>query len=101
SRHRRSLGRRITPMARRPLEDVVIRDDLRPGDLGRVITQHARVYAREFGFDHTFEGYVAATLGEFGLQARPDRDRLWLADDSGDLLGSVGIVGRNTGAAQL
>ena len=59
---------------------MVISHDLRPGDLGRVTELHGQVYAREYGFDHTFEAYVASTLAEFGLGLRPGRDRLWLAD---------------------
>lgn len=82
-------------------DPVVIRDDLRPGDLGRVIEQHGEVYADEYGFGPTFEAYVAATLAEFALQRRPDLDRLWLAEREGRLVGSVGIIARDGGAAQL
>lgn len=67
---------------------IVIRHDLLPGDLGRVTELHGEVYAREYGFDHTFETYVASTLAEFGLGLRPGRDRLWLAERQGRLVGS-------------
>lgn len=82
-------------------QPVTIRHDLRPGDLGRVTAQHGVLYAAEYSFDHTFEAYVAETLGEFGRTARPGRDRLWLAERDGRLAGSIGIVGREGGAAQL
>src|SRR5690606_34333574 len=75
-------------------QEVMIRHDLRPGDLGRVVLQHGELYAREYGFDHRFEAYVAETLAEFALGFRPDRDRLWLAELDGELVGSVGILGR-------
>lgn len=80
---------------------IVIRHDLRPSDLGRVTELHGEVYAEEYGFDHTFEAYVASTLAEFGLGLRPGRDRLWLAEWQGRLVGSAGIIGRDDGAAQL
>jgi GNAT superfamily N-acetyltransferase len=80
---------------------VTIRHDLRPGDMGRVITQHAEIYANEYGFDHGFEAYAAETFAEFGRQIRPDRDRLWLAERDGQLVGSIGILGREDGVAQL
>lgn len=83
------------------IEGIVIRHDLRPGDLGRVTKEHGELYAREYGFDHTFEAYVAATLAEFAQRLRPDRDRLWLAERQGRLVGSIGVVGREGGAAQL
>ncbi len=82
-------------------EAITIRHDLRPGDLGRVAELHGVLYAEEYGFDHRFEAYVAETLGEFGLALRPDHDRLWLAELDGRLVGSIGIVGREEGAAQL
>jgi N-acetylglutamate synthase-like GNAT family acetyltransferase len=80
---------------------VTIRHDLRPGDMGRVIAMHGVLYAQEYGFDHGFEAYVAETVAEFGRLARPGLDRLWLAEREGQLVGSVAIVGREDGAAQL
>ncbi|MCM8749797.1 GNAT family N-acetyltransferase [Thermomicrobiaceae bacterium CFH 74404] len=81
--------------------EITVRHDLRPGDLGRVTEMHGLVYAREYAFDHTFEAYVAATLGEFGQQYRPGRDRLWLAEQGDRLVGSIAIVGRSEDTAQL
>ena len=56
-------------------QHVMLRHDLRPGDLGRVIEQHGVLYAAEFGFDHTFEAYAAETLGDFGRTARPKNNQ--------------------------
>src|SRR6266511_3167156 len=88
-------------MASGNYQHVTIRDDLRPGDLGRVTALHGVLYADEYGFDHTFEAYVAESLAEYGRAARPERSRLWLAELDGRLVGSIGIVGREGGAAQL
>ncbi|MHB8576080.1 MAG: GNAT family N-acetyltransferase, partial [Dehalococcoidia bacterium] len=54
-----------------------------------------------FGFDCTFEAYVAETLGQFGMAEQPARNRLWIAEDRGRVVGSIGIIGREGGAAQL
>jgi GNAT superfamily N-acetyltransferase len=78
-----------------------IRTDFRPGDIGRVVELHGELYAREYGLDHTFEGYVAAGLGEFAKSFDGGRDRLWLAEEGGRLVGSVAIAGHQDGAAQL
>jgi GNAT superfamily N-acetyltransferase len=78
-----------------------IRTDIRPGDIGRVVEMHGELYAREYGLDHTFEGYVAAGLGEFAVGFDGGRDRLWLAEEGGRLVGSVAIAGRDGGTAQL
>jgi N-acetylglutamate synthase-like GNAT family acetyltransferase len=81
--------------------EITVRHSLRPGDLGRVTALHGELYAAEYGFDRRFEAYVAETLGEFGRLMRLGRDRLWLAERDGRLIGSIGIVGREEGAAQL
>jgi GNAT superfamily N-acetyltransferase len=81
--------------------DITIRHDLRPGDMGRVIAQHGELYAKEYGFDHGFEAYVAETVAEFGKLARPGLDRLWVAERAGQHLGSIAIIGREDGLAQL
>lgn len=80
---------------------VTIRHDLRPGDIGSVTMHHGVLCAVEYGFDHTFEAYVAESLSEFGKAAPSDRDRLWIAETEGRFVGSIGIVGRESGAAQL
>jgi GNAT superfamily N-acetyltransferase len=88
-------------MASEASSGVLIRHDLRPGDMGRVIALHGMLYAEEYGFDHGFEAYVAETVAEFGRLARPGLDRLWAAERAGQLVGSIAIVGREDGAAQL
>jgi GNAT superfamily N-acetyltransferase len=77
-----------------------LRYDLRPGDLGAVVCLHGTVYAREYGFDTTFEAYVAGPLAEFVL-TRSDRDRLWIAERGGRLAGCVGVAGTSPQEAQL
>jgi len=82
-------------------EEITLRHGLRPGDMGRVIALHGELYAQEYGFDHGFEAYVAETVAEFGKLARPDLDRLWLAERAGQLVGCIAIIGREDGLAQL
>ena len=88
-------------MMREAQPGLMVRHELRPGDLGRATALHGVLYAEEYGFDHRFEAYVAETLGQFGRTARPGLDRLWLAELDGRLVGPIGIVGRVDGAAQL
>lgn len=77
---------------RMPPMDVAIRYELRPGDIGNVVLQHGVLYAREHGFDPTFEAYVAGPIAEFVLH--PDRRaRLWIAEAGGQFCGCIAIVG--------
>jgi DNA-binding MarR family transcriptional regulator/GNAT superfamily N-acetyltransferase len=64
----------------------------RPGDIGWVISRHGALYAEEYGWDETFEGFVAEIAGAFvkGYDAR--RERCWIAEREGDIVGSVFLV---------
>lgn len=79
---------------------VTLRHDLRPGDLGAIVGLHGTVYAREHGFDPTFEAYVAGPLAEF-VRARGERDRFWIAERAGRLSGCIAIVAASAVEAQL
>jgi GNAT superfamily N-acetyltransferase len=80
--------------------DIAIRHALRPGDVGAVVGLHGVVYAHERGFDATFEAYVASPLAAFVLRASP-RERLWLAERDGALVGCIAIVAERERVAQL
>ena len=77
-----------------------LRNELRPGDLGRIVSLHGELYAREYGFDVTFEAYVAGPLAEFALSKSP-RSEIWVAEHDGGIVGCVAIVAASTRAAQL
>ncbi|MCI0641547.1 MAG: GNAT family N-acetyltransferase [Gemmataceae bacterium] len=93
--------------ANNKLAKVSVRSYLRPGDIGAVATLHGLVYAREYGFDATFEAYVAAALAEFVLlqfeptEHTPPRQCIWIAEHSGRVVGSIAIVAASEDAAQL
>lgn len=78
----------------------VVRMGLQPGDLGAVVRMHGLIYAREHGFDETFEAYVAAPLAEFSM-ARRGRERIWIAERGTEIVGSVAIVESGERASQL
>jgi GNAT superfamily N-acetyltransferase len=78
-----------------------IRHDLKPGDLGYLVYLHGILYAKEYGYDQTFEAYVARGLAEFIQSFSPDEDRIWLAETEGRIIGSIAIVGHSREAAQL
>lgn len=83
------------------IEDIAIRHDLKPGDLGRVVYLHGLIYGHEHGYNHIFEAYVADSLAEFGKQYDPHRDRLWIAERDGDVVGTIGLLARDGNCSQL
>ena len=44
-----------------------VRNELRAGDIGFITYLHGILYAREQGWDSTFEAYVAGALSEFAM----------------------------------
>jgi ribosomal protein S18 acetylase RimI-like enzyme len=78
----------------------MLRDDLRPGDLGRLVWLHGTVYAQEYGFDLTFEAYVAGPLAKF-VRQHSARDRLWIAQRGARIVGCIAVVGISATEAQL
>lgn len=81
-------------------EELRLRSDLRPGDLGHLVLLHGEIYAREYGFDPSFEAYVAESLARFALNRDP-RARLWIAERGSELAGCIGIVDAGEDVAQL
>jgi GNAT superfamily N-acetyltransferase len=78
-----------------------VRHRTEPGDIGFLIHLHGVLYAKECGYDRTFEAYVAAGLAEFVRSFRRDRDRIWLAEADGRIIGSIAIAARTNASAQL
>jgi GNAT superfamily N-acetyltransferase len=78
-----------------------LRHHIRPGDIGYLIHLHGAIYAAEYGYDQTFEAYVADGLARFIRSFNPDRDRIWLAEIDCQIIGSIAIVGHSKSKAQL
>ena len=81
-------------------EPFVIRSH-RPGDIGWVIHRHGFLYAKEYGFDESFEALVAKVAGAFLENHDPKTEHCWIAERSGEILGSVFLVKKDNETAQL
>ena len=78
------------------------RYELEPGDLGSIIRLHGTLYAQEYKLDQTFEGYVAAGMGEFAKQFDPAKDFVCVVEDDNEkIVGSIFIMGLPDKTAQL
>jgi DNA-binding MarR family transcriptional regulator/N-acetylglutamate synthase-like GNAT family acetyltransferase len=72
-----------------------------PGDLGWIVSRHGALYAREYGWDVTFEGMVADIAARLLENFNPTSDRCWLAERNGERLGSIALVRENATTARL
>ncbi len=83
-----------------PPPPAILRDP-RPGDMGWVVQSHGALYAREYGFDSSFEGLVAEIAGKFLTSFDASRERCWIADIDGVQVGSVFLVRQSDDVAKL
>ncbi len=63
-----------------------------PGDMGWVVQQHGLVYAKEYGWNEQFEALVAKVVADFITNFDSDRDRCWIAETGGEIVGCVFVV---------
>lgn len=77
---------------------------LRPhqsGDIGWIAHRQGLLYSREYGWDETFEAFVAEIAAAFVRNFDPRRERCWIAEREGEVVGSVFLVRQSDEVAKL
>ncbi len=72
-----------------------------PGDMGWVVQQHGEIYAREYGWNAGFEALVADIMAKSLRHWQPAWERCWMAEVSGQRVGSAFVVRKSKTVAQL
>jgi len=75
-----------------PTGPATIRPLGQPGDLGWVVMAHGELYAREFGWDASFEALVAGIVADYARGHDPARESAWIAEVDGRRVGCVFCV---------
>lgn len=59
------------------------------------------MYAREFGYDASFEALVAEIAAGFVRDFDPAKERCWIAEQDGEVVGSAFLVKKSATVAKL
>ena len=82
------------------LDEISIRTELQPGDVGYVTYLHGALYTKEYDYGIQFETYVAKGLCEFYEKYNPQKSRVWVCEHNDKIIGFLLLMDRGE-AAQL
>ena len=72
-----------------------------PGDIGWMVEAHGRLYAREYGWDSSFEALAAEVGAQFLRDYDPQWERAWIAEVDGERMGCVFLIRKSAKVAKL
>jgi DNA-binding MarR family transcriptional regulator/N-acetylglutamate synthase-like GNAT family acetyltransferase len=73
----------------------------RPGDMGWIVHRQAVLYAEEYGWNDEFETLCAEIVAAFVKNFVAERERCWIAEREGSVVGSIFLVRDTDEAAKL
>lgn len=72
-----------------------------PGDLGWTVQANGELYAREYGWDASFEALAARIVADFANDHDDAREAGWIAELDGERVGCVFCVAEDEHTARL
>ena len=80
------------------LEEVNIRTEMVPGDLGQVIKAHGDLYNREYNYGVDLEYYVIKAISNLYESLNNTRSTIWICETSFQQVGSIALQDHGTEA---
>lgn len=81
-------------------QSILLRN-LKVGDIGWVAHRQGILYAKEYGWDGSFEALVAEIAAQFVKNFDPVNENAWIAECDGRVVGSVFLVKVSDAEAKL
>jgi DNA-binding MarR family transcriptional regulator/N-acetylglutamate synthase-like GNAT family acetyltransferase len=72
-----------------------------PGDFGWMVKRHGEIYAQEYGWTEPFEGLCAQIVADFANKNDPKRERCWIAEMDGEVVGCVFLAKDSAKVARI
>jgi DNA-binding MarR family transcriptional regulator/GNAT superfamily N-acetyltransferase len=72
-----------------------------PGDSGWIVHRHGALYHQEYGWNEQFEVLVAEIAADFAKRHDAKRERCWIAEFEGEVVGSIFCVKKSKTVAKL
>jgi DNA-binding MarR family transcriptional regulator/GNAT superfamily N-acetyltransferase len=73
----------------------------RPGDIGWITHRQAVLYHQEYGWGERYEALIARIMAEFIENFDPRAERCWVAEQDGQIIGSIFCVRKSRTVAKL
>jgi ribosomal protein S18 acetylase RimI-like enzyme len=83
------------------MSPILIRTDIRPGDLGYITYLVGFLYAEEYGMTLLNDIEVSQFLTHFIQHYNPAKERLWVAETDEHIVGSILVFEESPGVAHL
>lgn len=73
----------------------------RAGEYGWLVHRQAVLFASEYGWDQSFEGWLARTTGDFTRNDDPVREICWIAEQDDQVVGSALVMEVSASEARI
>ena len=73
----------------------------RAGDMGWIVHRQALLYWKEYGWGESFEALLAEIAAKFLREFKVGRERCFIAENDGEIVGAVFVVLKSKHEAQL